>query len=86
MPTNYFNGLSKEEAIKELVKLGIKFEATKWNRKKWFMTKSNIIKYFTQYKDFNNKIHYSVNSYNNSDRSVQMFKDIDLRKTKWKEK
>jgi hypothetical protein len=33
MSTNYFNGLSKEEAIKELAKLGIKFEATKWNRK-----------------------------------------------------
>jgi hypothetical protein len=29
MSTNYFNGLSKEEAIKELAKLGIKFEATK---------------------------------------------------------
>jgi hypothetical protein len=47
------------------------------------MAKSNIIKYFTQYKDFNNKIHYSVNFYNNSDRSVQMFKDIDIRKTTW---
>ena len=45
------------------------------------MTKSNIIKYFTQYKDSSNKTHYSVNYYNNSDRSVQMFKDIDLRKT-----
>ena len=29
MPTNYFNNLSKEEAIKELAKLGIKFEAAK---------------------------------------------------------
>lgn len=26
MPTNYFNSLSKEEAIKELAKLGINFE------------------------------------------------------------
>ena len=45
------------------------------------MIKSNIIKYFTQYKDSSNKIHYSVNYYNNTDRSVLMFKDIDLRKT-----
>ena len=81
MPTNYFNSLSKEEAIKELAKLGITFEAANWNRKKWFMAKSNIVLYFTKYKDSSSKIHYSVNFYKNSDRSVQMFKDLDLRKT-----
>ena len=45
------------------------------------MAKSNIVLYFTKYKDSSSKIHYSVNYYKNSDRSVQMFKDLDLRKT-----
>lgn len=44
------------------------------------MKKDNNIKYFTQYKDKDNKQHYSVNYYNNSDKTVQTFRDIDFRK------
>lgn len=44
------------------------------------MNKSTTIKYYSKYIDKNNKTHYTINMYNNIDRTIQSFKDVDFRK------
>ena len=41
--------------------------------------KSNTVKFYTEYKDLNNKIHYTVSQFNQSDKTVTSFRDFKFK-------